>query len=841
MSSLSSVRKTALILGIAICCLTEAVWSQSWDIGNTSSDFVAATLSDGELTIAGSGAMANYNRGGAPWYTLRNAITKVTIQNGVTSAGNHAFSGFTNLTSVTIGTGVTSIGNNAFEGCANLPEVVIPGSVISIGNYAFRGCTSLTSVTIPTSVTSIGNFAFRECTGLTSVTLPTSISSIAVGMFLGSTKLTSVTIPNNVTSIGAEAFSGCTSLISVTIPNSVTSIGNLAFQNCTKLTAIDVGADNANYSSEDGVLFNKSKTTLIKYPAGKQGAYSIPAGVVSVGSNAFLGSAGLTSVTIPAGLISIGDRAFSGCTGLTFVTIPNGVISIGEEAFFGCTRLLSVTIPNSVTSVENHAFGGCTSLTAINVGSDNADYSSENGVLFNKNKTTLIEYPAGKQGAYSIPTGVTSVGSNAFSGCTDLTSVTFPTGVTAVADDAFRRCTGLNTVISLSPVPPVLGVNAFETINKTTACLYVPQSNVSAYSAAVEWKDFTCIGPILTVTFNSQGGSAVSSQPVGHESKVIKPADPVRTGYVLGGWYQNETYTIVWNFNTDVVTSNMTLYAKWLRVYNITFNPLGGSGVSQQIVEQGAKVTKPANPVRTGYVLSGWYKEIAYTTEWNFDTDTVTSDITLYAKWALPVVVKFNSQGGSGVDSLITGEGTRAARPDDPTHPDLFFEAWYRDSTYTNEWDFDTDTVTSNITLYAKWTDIASILSSSLVIPPSESTTGTVVAAPFNRLVYEFTAGPNPVSKSGTVNFYAGADIHGRLPLNYTGTLTVYNAAGNVVRKIAVDDNSSNNKSARRIVGSWDLKDAKGRLVSEGTYLVKGVIKTSDGKSEKISLIVGVK
>ena len=219
---------------------------------------------------------------------------------------------------------------------ANIPHTIKGATVTCIGNGAFGWCKSLTGVTIPDSVTSIGGSAFYGCTSLTSVTIPDSVTSIGGSAFGNCKSLTNMTIPDSVTLIGNGAFLGCTSLTSVTIPDSVTSIGERAFSECTSLT----------------------------------------------------------SVTIPDSVTSIGEQAFSECTSLTSVTIPDSVTSIGEQAFSECTSLTSVTIPDSVTSIGDGAFASCTSLTGIWVAEGNNDYSSDaSGVLFNKDKITLVQCP----------------------------------------------------------------------------------------------------------------------------------------------------------------------------------------------------------------------------------------------------------------------------------------------------------------------------------------------------------------------------------------------------------------------------------------------------------------
>ena len=216
-----------------------------------------------------------------------------------------------------------------------------PG-VTSIGAYAFYDCEKLEKVIIPECVTSIGNSAFSNCY-----------------------RLTEIMIPEGVTSIGDFAFSACNSLEEITIPASVTSIGKGL--NAIGLVSITVNKENEYYSSdENGVLFNKDKTKLIRYPAGdKCTTYTIPITVTSICDGAFLDCRSLEEIIIPKGITSIGDATFSYCTSLTEITIPNGVTSIGEEAFKYCINLTEIIIPESITRISDSAFIYCDSLKNI--------------------------------------------------------------------------------------------------------------------------------------------------------------------------------------------------------------------------------------------------------------------------------------------------------------------------------------------------------------------------------------------------------------------------------------------------------------------------------------------
>ena len=270
-----------------------------------------------------------------------------------------------NLVSMTIPNGVTRIENYTFLGCHSLTSITLPNSITSIGNNAFWACSSLPSMTLPDNVITIGSHAFDECISLTSITIPNSVTTIGSQAFVFCEKLTSISLSNNLTTIGFGAFIECKSLTSITIPSSVKSIGEWVFYYCESLTSIDVENENNHFSSEDGILYNKDKTTLICCPAGKTSIYDIPNSVTKIDYSAFSTCTHLTSIILPNSVIIIEEEAFSYCTNLTSMTIPNGVTHVKYGTFGACTSLSSITIPKSVILIGSHAFANCRNLTSI--------------------------------------------------------------------------------------------------------------------------------------------------------------------------------------------------------------------------------------------------------------------------------------------------------------------------------------------------------------------------------------------------------------------------------------------------------------------------------------------
>ena len=206
-----------------------------------------------------------------------------------------------------------------------------------------------------------------------------------------------------------------------------------------------------------------------------------------------------------------------------------------------------------------------------------------------------------------------------------------------------------------------------------------------------------------TIIFNVNGGTTVENKSIKHEEHITAEPSTTKTGHTLEGWYKEATFTTEWDFDTDVVIGNMTLYAKWeLNSYAISFETNGGTAVTNQTIEHGDKISQPTT-TKTDYTLVGWYKEAAFTNEWNFDTDVVEGDMTLYAKWELnSYAITFETNGGTAVTNQTIEHGEKITRPS-TTMVGYNFVGWYKENDFTTEWDFDTDVVVESMALYAKW------------------------------------------------------------------------------------------------------------------------------------------
>ncbi len=347
-------------------------------------------------------------------------------------------------------------------------------------------------------------------------------------------RVKSAVIAEGVTSIGRYAFDGCTSLTSVTIPSSVTSIGGATFSYCASLTSV-----------------------------------TIPDSVTSISAFAFYNCISLTSVTIPDSVTSIGESAFCGCDSLTSVTIPDSVTSIGEGAFEDCTSLTSVTIPNSVTSIRDGAFASCTSLTGIWVAEGSSHYASDAfGVLFNKDKTTLVQCPGAFSGSYAIPDSVTSINWHAFDGCTSLKSVTIPDSVTSIGDLAFLDCTSLTSVTIPNSVTSI-GGGAFYNCDSLTS-VTIPNSvtsigsstfgNCTSLTSVTIPDSVTRIGSSAFDGCKSLASVAIPDSVTSIDVNAFAGCTSLTDVYYAGSEAQWKAISISSHGNDDLLTANIHYY-----------------------------------------------------------------------------------------------------------------------------------------------------------------------------------------------------------------------------------------------------------------------------------------
>ena len=450
-------------------------------------------------------------------------------------------------------------------------------------SQAFAGNTSLTSFDefqYFTSVTTLAkkndNYGtFDGCSNLKSIKLPSSLTTIDTWAFYGCSNLTNVELPTSVTTIGSTVFYNCRSLSNITIPRYVSSIGSGCFQGCSSLTQINVNSYNSNYSSVNGVLFSYDMKTIIAYPAGKTSTtYSIPSGVTKVDSYCFYYCTKLTNITLPTTLQEIGYESFYGCNGLTSISLPSSLTTIGASGFRSCSKLTSITIPRYVTSIGNGAFGYCTELSSFSVNSSNTSYAAVDGVLYTYDKKTLIAYPNKKTSSYEILDGVTKLNESAFSGCSNLASITLPSSLTNIGSSVFSGCDNLSTITAKMTTPPAFSSEyVFPTAVYTNATLYVPQGRKSTYSSTNYWNKFTNIvelsspGP-TTIEFSQNGVTYTVPSSGSNETATVKRITADRVDLVIPSsvTYNGTTYNVT-ALGDSIFNNKINNYY----IYSVTF------------------------------------------------------------------------------------------------------------------------------------------------------------------------------------------------------------------------------------------------------------------------------
>ncbi len=413
----------------------------------------------------------------------------------------------------------------------------------TLNDYTFYNCSALESVTLPRTLTAIGNMVFSVCANLKEINVPADNASFKSidGVLFSNADHKLIRYPNahagqvynvpaDVKVIGYEAFADCVDLLSIVLPEGLVSIEGVAFTFCKKMEAIDIPASvstiapsafnycnslkfinvaqgNANLTSVNGVLFNKDKSRLLRYPMGKKGDYHVPETVKEIGEYAFDMGTGLTAVTLPEGLVELKKYAFYNCTQLKSIVIPNSVNSMGNGVFSACKGLESVQLSNAIASLGDWAFSGCKALTEIEL------------------PQTLTSFG---EGAFSdcvllksvaVPEGTGRISNSMFAGCKGLEKAILPASVTSIGDYAFYGCQGLVQLYTYPVVPPTCGVFPFYGVKTDQCTLFVPAGKLNDYKNHAVFSQFKLM---------------TEMEPTGVSSVLNNEAVPVAT-YTLDG------------------------------------------------------------------------------------------------------------------------------------------------------------------------------------------------------------------------------------------------------------------------------------------------------------------
>lgn len=406
---------------------------------------------------------------------------------------------------------VTEVGANAFSDNTVITDVTLPVSVVALGRQAFSNCTALKEVRCSNTVSTLGTEVFKGCKELEKIALPSALSAISASAFHGCSSLTNVTIGNNVKSIEKYAFADCRALESIELPASVRTIGEYAFLDCLKMEKVSI---------------------LYKY------VYQIP-------TNAFDGCDSLLEIAIDEGNSNFKNVNGILCKSTTVhicpkglltgdFEIPEGIVYVPTKVFSDGKKVTSITIPSTVKSITSDAFLGCNSLTEFIVSEDNEYYVSENGVIYDKEKTTIIAYPNGKAGEYEIPSSITSLKKGTFAKNEKINSVVVPDGITVLPDTLFEGCTSLQNVEIPSTVTAI-NAKVFAGC-KSLGTIYIPETvndiDITAFENCRD--DFTLIVERASYaeSFARQNGIAfeypyiaVSSLTLDKKTLVMKTGD----------------------------------------------------------------------------------------------------------------------------------------------------------------------------------------------------------------------------------------------------------------------------------------------------------------------------
>ena len=462
--------------------------------GTDESIVIPSEIDGKKVTVIGSSAFYGFK-----------SLKNIEIPDGITSIENYAFCQCWSITSLSVPESVTSIGTGAFRFCGDLKEiklpsnlsvlsdslfgadanleyitfgdaektdtVIIPETVQKMGNYVFMNCEKIKNIKLPSNLKSIGKTCFQGCISLTGLFIPQSVESIGGGIFGDCDALQSVEIedennnfifkdgilydvkngilvsavnsliPEKVIvdectkTIDYSAFADCNNLYEIEIPQGVVNIGEKAFERLDNLKNIDIPDSVTNI------------TTLAFYRCNGLVSVQVPGSVTAIKNGTFRECNNLKKVILGEGVAKIEGSAFVFCSSLEQIKLPQSLMSIGSGAFDNCTSLISVELPDNAI-ISSDTFKECKNLSDIVISDTNNNYIVKNGILYNKNMTRILCYPAGiKDTEFFVPDTVKTIGDFAFYGTKALESINIPDSVTNIGTDAFGECSGLKEVV----------------------------------------------------------------------------------------------------------------------------------------------------------------------------------------------------------------------------------------------------------------------------------------------------------------------------------------------------------------------------------------------------------
>jgi len=589
--------------------------------------------------------------------------------------------------------GVTLTGDSN----SNRKDLIIPATlggkpVTTVGVYAFQN-KKLTSLNMSNNVKIIGSGAFQN-NQLSSVTLSNQLEFIGTNAFANN-NLQSITIPSSVIEIWDNSFTG-NDLKTITLLGSDTEIKQNSIPVGTKILGV-IPSKAQDYAISNGVVFEEIGNK-ITYDGNGQTSGGVSEDYTGTTTNAFI-------------VKNQGSLKKIGFTFMGWNTEQNGS---GTDYSVGAVKTIS---------------GDLTLYAQWKVSQHEVTFNSDGGGTIS---SQIVDHGT----SVAEPTPPTKLG-YIFKGW--------------FKDDTLTTVWDFNNDVVINPITLYAKwiVDQYEVTFNTNGGGTLPTQSVEYNTKATEPSAPTKLGytfdgwykeaaltnrwdftndvvnePTILyakwkaeqheVTFNTNGGSTLSSEMVDYNTKATEPLAPTKLGYTFDGWYKEAALKNQWDFTNDVINEPTTLYAKWkAEQYEVTLNTNGGSTLSSEMVDYNTKATEPSAPTKLGYTFDGWYKEAALTNRWDFTNDTITGNTTLYAKWVVKSsggslsphnsMVYFESNGGELLGNLSVAYNIKLAELPIPEKNGFTFGGWYKEAALINLWDLATDRVTKDTKLYAKW------------------------------------------------------------------------------------------------------------------------------------------